>query len=236
MPDKIPADWVLAATCRVMGVAIDQVADGKLRHPRLIAARQIFVAAARRLTTVSYPGIAGMLSGSKNHSTIIEQHQRFERRMKRPKGDPDREILHFGEPTDIGGLFNKVLAEAIDPPTPEVIARTPPPAIVAAERRPLNRLDILARAELVPLVLGRKHTVSVPLQKCLLMAVEVSVDGGRDEMSRLSGCCETTIWKVLKVLRDRGYLEELGRRPVRHKVRWERLEAEARATTQEATT
>lgn len=79
---------VVTSICDRLGVTHAELA-GRGRHHRVVLARAMSTAVARRLTSASYPEIARAI-GRPNHSTVITAHQRMTELIGRDEHVEDR--------------------------------------------------------------------------------------------------------------------------------------------------
>lgn len=69
---------VMLIVCRESGVSISDFC-GTSRHKQLVRARRVYAQLCKQETMASYPEIAQAMGRTRNHSTIITQHQHFDR-------------------------------------------------------------------------------------------------------------------------------------------------------------
>ncbi|MCU0688562.1 MAG: DnaA/Hda family protein [Phycisphaerales bacterium] len=97
-------DQVVSLVCDRLRVTMIEL-SGKGRHHRVVLARAVATALARRCTSASYPEIARAI-GRPNHSTVITAHQRLTEQLSRNEmvdaGD--------GQPVALAALLDELAA------------------------------------------------------------------------------------------------------------------------------
>ncbi len=84
-PPPVTFDDIVGPVCRYIGIPQWTVYDTG-RHPRTVTARQLIVVLARRFTAMSTPEIATAMRRT-NHSTVLTQINRWNRRMQNADED-----------------------------------------------------------------------------------------------------------------------------------------------------
>jgi hypothetical protein len=76
---------IIRHTCRLLNVPLEDF-FGRERTRKVLLARGVAVAAARRATPVSFPGIARAM-GSRSHSTTVTQYKVISERLDKTVGE-----------------------------------------------------------------------------------------------------------------------------------------------------